>query len=135
MSKFEFLFVIGSTPVFECAGHYYKDNICTEEVSYGMFTENPVGMEPIESTGEFKTIQTLIEINRKLKSLSLVGYDKGVITVAVEYCGEYQYFRLFGFSLDDLNESLAWKLTSMITRKNPSEYNNPYTIKKQDFNI
>lgn len=135
MSKFEFLFVIGKTAVFECDGHYYKDNICTDEVSFGMFTDNPAGIEPIESTSEFKSIQTLIEINRKLKSMSVVGFDKGVITAAVEYCGEYQYFRLFGFTLDELSDPLAWKLTSKITRETPSEYSNPYTIKKEDFNI
>lgn len=132
MNRFNFMFCIGETPIYECGGEYFKDTVCLNESAFGMFTYDSTGFIPVESPLEYKSIQALIAVNNRLRLISIVGYDKGVITVVVECSGEYEYFQLFGFTLDELTDGLSWKLAPLATRKTPSSFILPYKVKKDD---
>jgi hypothetical protein len=127
--KFIFQFAIGDRPIFEKNGDYFYGRLVDkEQLAYGLFTDDPEGFEPVENMQDYEKIQEVTKINSQLRNISITSLDKGVITVVMEYAGEYEYFRLPGLKIGEVSDNLAAFLITKITRKSNSELSHPYIV-------
>lgn len=130
MSKFEFLFSLNGVPVFERDRKYYSDKLATNDVAFGMTTDDVEGMAQIETIIEINLIKSLIEKNKRLEKISIVGLKDETIMIAVEISGEYRYFSLKGFTLNDITDDLIEKLPNLETCDGGLEFSEPIIINK-----
>lgn len=125
--------LIGERPIFMRNGEYfYADLIDNDQLAYGLLTEDPEGFRPVSSLFDYERIQEIEDINKQLRQLALVGIDKGKITVAIEYAGDYEYFKLSGISPQDLTDQLALQLAGKVDLRRESKPLNPYVYELKD---
>jgi hypothetical protein len=126
-NAFIFQFTIGDQPVFAKDGHFFISRyVDREQLAYGLFTNDAEGFEPISDMQVYEEIQRIIKANASLRMLSIVGISKLDIIVAVEFAGEYEYFRLAGARLNEISDSLTDELATAVNPDRQSSFTCPY---------
>lgn len=135
-NNFVFQFAIGKRSVFSKSGEYFFGRyVDTEQLAFGLFTSDPEGFLPVTDMHDYEMIQTLAQANTRFKRISIVGSDKGCFTVAVDFAGEYEYFRLTGIRIGEILDGLADSLATGVDSARQSSFTRPYVAEIKDGTI
>lgn len=133
---FTFQFLLGVQPVFERNGEYFTTrDIGPDQLAYGLFSNETEGFEPVGDVRQYERIDEIKTVNDSLKLLSIVGVDQDQITIAIEYSGEYEYFRLTGIRAQELSDPLALQLAGRVRQKKRSAILHPYIVQIKENKI
>lgn len=132
-TNYIFRFWLDGNAVFEAEGRFYVNCFLDEShVAEGLFTTDQTGFEPVEDMALYAAIQMLLHENSRLELLQIVGKQKSVITVAMLFQGDYEYFALKDIAPGQISDDLCGVLASGVEPGRVSTFEKPYLVTFKD---
>lgn len=125
--KYVFRFDLNGRPIFEKDSvHFVNTYVDESHLAVGLCTDDPEGFAPIESRADYEKVQEIAKINEGLNKITIVGIEAKFVIVAIDYKGEYEYFKSDGCEPSDITDEMSIELAMGIDTSGASSFDNPY---------